>query len=54
MSAKPIAKMSELELDARHSEKMAKKKVARDKIIASKTLEKGLLIVHTGKGSSSL
>jgi len=36
--------------DARHSEKMAKKKVARDKILATKTEERGLLIVHTGKG----
>lgn len=34
----------------RHSEKMAKKKAARDKILATKTEEKGLLIVHTGKG----
>ena len=36
--------------NARHSEKMAKKKAARDKILATKTEEKGLLIVHTGKG----
>ncbi|PDT11139.1 cob(I)yrinic acid a,c-diamide adenosyltransferase [Rhizobium sp. J15] len=36
--------------DARHSEKMAKKKAARDKIMATKTDEKGLIIVHTGKG----
>lgn len=36
--------------DARHAEKMAKKKAARDKILATKTQEKGLLIVHTGKG----
>ena len=35
---------------ARHHEKMAKKKAARDKIMAGKTIEKGLLIVHTGKG----
>lgn len=35
---------------ARHNEKMAKKKAARDKILATKTREKGLLIVHTGKG----
>jgi ATP:corrinoid adenosyltransferase len=41
----------DLEKDsARHNEKMAKKKAARDKIMASKTIEKGLLIVHTGKG----
>ena len=36
--------------NARHHEKMAKKKAARDKIMASKTIEKGLVIVHTGKG----
>jgi len=36
--------------DARHHEKMAKKKAARDKIMATKTDEKGLIIVHTGKG----
>jgi cob(I)alamin adenosyltransferase len=36
--------------DARHAEKMRKKKAARDKILAGKTIEKGLLIVHTGKG----
>jgi cob(I)alamin adenosyltransferase len=36
--------------DARHAEKMAKKKAARDKIMATKTQARGLLIVHTGKG----
>ncbi|MEO1703460.1 MAG: cob(I)yrinic acid a,c-diamide adenosyltransferase [Pseudomonadota bacterium] len=35
---------------AKHNAKMAKKKVARDKIMATKTDEKGLVIVHTGKG----
>jgi cob(I)alamin adenosyltransferase len=35
---------------ARHAAKMAKKKAARDKIMATKTGEKGLVIVHTGKG----
>ncbi|MEE9427288.1 MAG: cob(I)yrinic acid a,c-diamide adenosyltransferase [Paracoccaceae bacterium] len=34
----------------RHAMKMAKKKVARDKIMATKTDKKGLIIVHTGKG----
>ncbi|SEQ12851.1 cob(I)yrinic acid a,c-diamide adenosyltransferase [Thalassovita taeanensis] len=34
----------------RHAVKMAKKKVARDKIMATKTDQKGLIIVHTGKG----
>ncbi|MEJ0012977.1 MAG: cob(I)yrinic acid a,c-diamide adenosyltransferase [Bauldia sp.] len=42
--------LTETELDARHAEKMKKKKAARDKILATKTIEKGLLIVHTGKG----
>ena len=37
------------ELD-RHASKMAKKKAARDKIMATKTDKKGLVIVHTGKG----
>lgn len=34
----------------RHAQKMAKKKAARDKIMATKTGQKGLIIVHTGKG----
>ncbi|WP_068112857.1 cob(I)yrinic acid a,c-diamide adenosyltransferase [Tropicimonas marinistellae] len=34
----------------RHNAKMAKKKAARDKIMATKTEEKGLVIIHTGKG----
>ena len=40
---------------ARHNSKMAKKKAARDKIMATKEGEKGLIIVHTGagKGKSS-
>ncbi len=40
---------------ARHAAKMAKKKAARDKIMAAKEGEKGLIIVHTGagKGKSS-
>lgn len=36
--------------NARHAQKMAKKKAARDKIMTDKTQEKGLIIVHTGKG----
>ena len=36
--------------EARHAEKMARKKVVQDRIVAGKTVEKGLLIVHTGKG----
>lgn len=34
----------------RHAMKMAKKKAARDKIMATKTDKKGLVIIHTGKG----
>lgn len=45
-----LQNLTEDELNARHAEKMRKKKAARDKIIATKTIEKGLTIVHTGKG----
>ena len=46
---------SDASLDARHAAKMAKKKAARDRIMAEKSGEKGLIIVHTGagKGKSS-
>jgi len=36
--------------DERHAEKMKKKQAAHDRIVAARTVEKGLLIVHTGKG----
>ena len=36
--------------NARHATKMAKIKAARDRMMAGKTGEKGLVIVHTGKG----
>jgi|TARA_B110000438_G_C15795234_1_gene642566 cob(I)alamin adenosyltransferase len=42
--------LTEEELNIRHAEKMHKKKEARKKILATKTIEKGLIIVHTGKG----
>jgi cob(I)alamin adenosyltransferase len=42
--------MTEEEVNARHADKMRRKKEARAKILATKTIEKGLLIVHTGKG----
>ena len=47
--------ISEASLDARHATKMAKKKIARDRMMAAKSGEKGLIIVHTGtgKGKSS-
>ncbi|MBZ9646682.1 cob(I)yrinic acid a,c-diamide adenosyltransferase [Sphingobium sp. 3R8] len=36
--------------DEQHAQKMKKKQAAHDRIVAGKTVEKGLLIVHTGKG----
>ncbi|MBT1515888.1 cob(I)yrinic acid a,c-diamide adenosyltransferase [Bradyrhizobium sp. SRL28] len=47
--------VSETSLDTRHAAKMAKKKAARDRMMAAKSKEKGLIIVHTGagKGKSS-
>lgn len=48
--SKKLLNMTQEELNERHSEKMRKKKAARDKIQATKTQEKGLVIVHTGKG----
>ena len=36
--------------EERHAMKMAKKKAARDKIMATKTNKKGLIIINTGKG----
>jgi cob(I)alamin adenosyltransferase len=44
------AQRAERELDQRHAEKMAARKAARAKILATKTEERGLLIVHTGLG----
>ena len=35
---------------ARHREKMARRKAVQDAEVASKTVEKGLLMVHTGPG----
>ena len=50
-----IVPVAPLDPDARHNSKMAKKKAARDKIMATKSGDKGLIIVHTGagKGKSS-
>ena len=42
--------MTEEEINQRANEKAKKRKAARDKMLADKTKEKGLLIVHTGKG----
>jgi len=53
--AAPETPETEDEINRRHNEKMAKKKAARAKILAGKTEERGLVIVHTGtgKGKSS-
>ncbi|MFN4128348.1 MAG: cob(I)yrinic acid a,c-diamide adenosyltransferase [Paracoccaceae bacterium] len=50
----PDAALAQADL-ARHAAKMAKIKTARDKMMAGKAGEKGLIIVHTGagKGKSS-
>ena len=47
--------LDEAELNEAHNKKMQKIKEARDKMMDSKTEEKGLIIVHTGagKGKSS-
>jgi cob(I)alamin adenosyltransferase len=44
------ASESEEELNRRHAEKMAKRKGARARMLARKTEERGLVIVHTGTG----
>src|ERR1700761_861152 len=38
------------EVNRQHNEKMARRKAARERMLATKTEERGLLIVHTGKG----
>jgi cob(I)alamin adenosyltransferase len=40
----------ETSVDERHKSKMANRKAIQDAEVAAKTVEKGLLIVHTGKG----
>ena len=42
--------LDEEAVNARANEKARKRKAARDRMLADKTIEKGLLIVHTGKG----
>jgi cob(I)alamin adenosyltransferase len=41
---------AETDDEARHKAKMANRKAVQDAEVAGKTIEKGLLIVHTGKG----
>jgi cob(I)alamin adenosyltransferase len=42
--------VTEIDINAEHREKMARRKAARDRVLATKTEERGLLIVHTGTG----
>jgi cob(I)alamin adenosyltransferase len=41
---------TEEEINRRHAEKAAKRKAARDRMLATKTEERGLIILHTGTG----
>ncbi len=41
---------NDADANRRANEKARKRKAAREKMLADKTMEKGLLIVHTGKG----
>ncbi len=41
---------SEEDINRRHNEKAARRKAARERMLATKTEERGLLIVHTGTG----
>ena len=42
--------IAETDDEARHKAKMANRKAVQDAEVAGRTIEKGLLIVHTGKG----
>ena len=44
------AGLDDAELNARHNAKMVKIKAAREKMMAERQLEKGLVVVHTGPG----
>jgi cob(I)alamin adenosyltransferase len=45
-----VSDLTEDDINRRANEKSAKRKEARARMMATKTIEKGLLIVHTGKG----
>lgn len=45
-----MSETSETPESARHRARMAKRKAVQDAEVAAKTIEKGLLIVHTGRG----
>jgi len=55
MTPEQLASEQKLAEDARHNAKMARKKAVRDRMMAEKSGEKGLIIIHTGagKGKSS-
>ncbi|MDR3437580.1 cob(I)yrinic acid a,c-diamide adenosyltransferase [Telmatospirillum sp.] len=55
MTSETDGTITDIDPDPRHHEKMAKKKAARDRLMARKTETRRLLIVHTGagKGKSS-
>ena len=55
MSEQKEQSKTEIERNKTHNKKMQKIKVARDKLMATKTEQKGLIMVHTGpgKGKSS-
>jgi len=42
--------LDEAEVNARHHERMQRRQAARARVLATKTEERGLLIVHTGAG----
>ena len=42
--------MTDADINTLHREKMARRKAARDRVLATKTEERGLIIVHTGAG----
>jgi cob(I)alamin adenosyltransferase len=44
------ARLDEAEINERHRERMARRQAARRRMLATKTEERGLLIVHTGAG----
>jgi len=46
----PAADTAETEVNRLHAEKMLRRRAARDRMMAEKTEERGLLIVHTGTG----
>jgi cob(I)alamin adenosyltransferase len=42
--------MTDADINAEHREKMARRQAARRRVLATKTEERGLVIVHTGAG----